>query len=74
MQTEIILADSIMPAEGVYFYMAVFGPLAGVCLTGFVIGLVLTRGPRRKLGTGLASVCAMFLVLLAVFVINFFAH
>ena len=63
-----------MPAEGVYFYMAMFAVLAGVCLIGFVGGLVLSRGSRRRLGVSLASVCAMLLVLLAVFVVYFFAH
>ena len=74
MHTGIVFAETIVPAEAVYFYMGAFALVAALCLAGFVVGLVLTSGSRRKLGVRLASACALLLVIIAICFVNFFSH
>jgi hypothetical protein len=70
-----MFADSVLPAEALYFYLAVVALLAGICIAGFVVGLKLNHGPRyQKFGLGLAVMCAMMFVSLVAFVAYAYTH
>ena len=63
-----------MPPEGILFYLAVFILLAVISFAGLVVGLKLARGKHRGLGLSLVSICAILLVLLAIFVTYVYTH
>lgn len=74
MNDEVFFGETIIPPEAIYFYMGAFGLAAVVIFSGFIAGLALSGGPRRKLGVQLASTCALLLGLLAIFFVKFFSH
>ncbi len=70
MRTGALLAEQILPTDAQILGLLAFILLIAASLVSFAVGLKMTLGPRKRLGTWMLSLSAALLVGIAVFVVT----